>query len=90
MAEHSLGAEKVNELCFRNEQPKTLKITLRHKETGDKKEIVVPPEGQECALEIYAGIYECEVIDQTTNITLRKGDIRLTPDKPQEVKRLDR
>lgn len=64
---------------FENKDTVLIKVMLLWKETGETKaELVVPPNKKESVLELKAGLYTYEFYDQTTNMLVRKSDIRFT------------
>ena len=52
-------------------------IILRQRVAGEKREVVVLPEGKECALQIRRGVWNYDLQITGTQQTIRKGDMMI-------------
>jgi hypothetical protein len=63
------------DLCIQNQSSNSLTALLEHRVSGEKREVVVLPEGKECSLRARVGVwtYDLRVTGSVTSI--RKGDL---------------
>lgn len=70
--------DKASDICYVNKRTAAIKILVEDRLDSSKKyELIVQPGLIENLLHIPASIYNCTIIDFTSNVVLRKGDIRL-------------
>ena len=63
------------DLCSVNESSVTITITLYHRMTNEKREIVIQPLMRECCLHIAGGVWTYELRLSANAPPIRKGDL---------------
>jgi hypothetical protein len=69
-----------SDIYFENHRQGIIKVILTEKDNSTgRQEAIIQPGKKESIFEIAAKVYVCEIIDQSTMSTIRKGDIKLAP-----------
>jgi hypothetical protein len=63
------------DLCIDNTSENSMTVILKHRASGEKREVVILPKGQECALQIVVGVWNYDLRISGTQQALRKGDM---------------
>lgn len=63
------------DLCSVNESSATILVTLYHRVTNEKREIVIQPFMRECCLHIASGVWTYDLKLSTNAPSIRKGDL---------------
>ena len=63
------------DVCIRNEFTLPFIVTMHHRSTSEKRELVIQPMQKECSLHLALGVWTYDVRLCEQDITLRKGDL---------------
>jgi len=65
------------DLCVDNGSAGSLTVYLACRATGEQRDIVILPGGQECSLQVQAGVWTYDLRPTGSAVSMRKGDIRI-------------
>ena len=65
------------DLCIDNTSENSMTVILKHRASGDKREVVILPKGQECSLHVSVGVWNYDLRITGTQQALRKGDMMI-------------
>ena len=78
---------KQSDITFTNGTNFKIKVLLTDKNnSGEKYELIIQKEKHESIYNIDAAIYICVVLNQDTNRTIKKGDIKIMPCENPNIK----
>ena len=63
------------DLCIRNQTLSGITVTFESRANGEKREIVIQPDGRECFLHAAIGIWTYDLKITGTMQSIRKGDV---------------
>ncbi len=63
------------DLCIENKSLNSMTVILKHRASGENREVVILPEGKECSLQISVGVWNYDLRYTSTAQTMRKGDM---------------
>jgi hypothetical protein len=63
------------DLCIENNSMNSMTVILKHRASGEKREVVILPKGKECALQVVIGVWNYDLRLTGTEQPLRKGDM---------------
>jgi hypothetical protein len=66
---------KYADLCIENESPNSIAVYLEHRGSTEKREVIILPEGKECALQARIGVWTYDLKITGVLQSLRKGDL---------------
>lgn len=67
------------DLCSINESSATITVTLYHRVTNEKREIVIQPLMRECFIQIASGVWTYDLRLSSNAPSIRKGDLLIEP-----------
>lgn len=65
------------DLCIENASASSITVFLEHLISDDRREVVILPQGKECALQIGVGVWTYDLRITGVQQSLRKGDVRI-------------
>ena len=65
------------DLCVINESAATIHVSLHHRSTNERREMIIQPKMHECCLQARAGVWTYDLRINESTIPMRKGDLLL-------------
>ena len=65
------------DLCIENNSTNSITVYLEHRASGEKREVIILPEGKECTLQIRIGVWTYDLRISGLLQSLRKGDLMI-------------
>ncbi len=65
------------DLCIENNSENSMTVILKHRASGEKREVVILPEGKECSLQITIGVWNYDLRITGIQQPFRKGDMMI-------------
>jgi hypothetical protein len=63
------------DLCIENSSSGSISVILEHRASGERREVVILPEGKECVLQARTGVWSYDLRVSGSHQSLRKGDV---------------
>ena len=74
--EKSSGCKGMHaDLCLVNESASTISVILIHRNSNERREMIIQPHMNECCLRISVGVWTYDLRTQINSQSIRKGDI---------------
>lgn len=65
------------DLCIENTSTNSITVMLEHRDSAEKREVVILPKGKECSLQAMVGVWTYDLSITGTQASFRKGDMRI-------------
>ena len=65
------------DICIENTSINSMTVILKHRGIGEKREVVILPEGKECSLQLKIGVWNYDLRITGNQQALRKGDMMI-------------
>jgi hypothetical protein len=63
------------DLCVLNESSTAISVSLVHRGTNERREMIIQPHMQECCLQVAQGVWTYDLRINTNSQSIRKGDV---------------
>jgi len=63
------------DLCVKNESEVTIVVSLLHRDSNEKRELIIQSGTNECCLQLLTGVWTYDLWIRGTTASIRKGDI---------------
>jgi len=63
------------DLCVVNQRDTSLSVTMLHRNTNEKRELIITKNGKECSLQLPVGVWTYDLKQGGMAVPIRKGDL---------------